>query len=186
VQLKKIQIKFSNIDFLSDYAQRLPYLRRISQKSIEDILEVGLRKVRAGGLVAPETIYINFVNEKEINSLNREFRKKDQVTDVLSFSSEGNVSEVYVCPKYILKTSEHFKVSFEEELLRVVIHGILHICGYDHNKAFGYNEKTMGITMSRATKNIHTKDNIATTRKAEIEKMFIIQEKVLDFVYTGR
>lgn len=76
------------------------------------------------------TINVVFVDEKEIQRLNKQYRNIDDVTDVLSFNldAEGFLGEIYICPEYIKKTVE----KYEEELIRVTIHGILHLLGFEH------------------------------------------------------
>lgn len=75
-------------------------------------------------------INVVFVDEKEMQRLNKEYRNINDVTDVLSFNldAEGFLGEIYICPEYIEKTVE----KYEEELLRVIVHGILHLLGFEH------------------------------------------------------
>ncbi len=81
------------------------------------------------------TIDVIFVDLDEIVRLNS-YRKKDGPTDVLSFNYDRPElkGEVYVCPDYVKENAKIFNVGFNQELLRVCIHGILHVCGYDHEK----------------------------------------------------
>ncbi len=74
-----------------------------------------------------------FVSLNEIARYNR-YRGKEEPTDVLSFEGElpGFLGEIYICPEYVKENSEYFKVPFEEEMIRVCVHGILHLLGYDH------------------------------------------------------
>ena len=76
------------------------------------------------------TINVVFVDEKEMQRLNKQYRNIDDVTDVLSFNleTEGFLGEIYICPEYIRKPIE----TYEEELIRVIIHGILHLLGFEH------------------------------------------------------
>lgn len=101
------------------------------------------------------TINVIFVDEKEMQRLNKEYRNIDDVTDVLSFNlnAEGFLGEIYICSQYIKKTVE----KYEEELLRVIIHGILHLLGYEHKAKL---------------------DDISKQK----EDMFVKQEKILENV----
>ncbi|MCX6723833.1 MAG: rRNA maturation RNase YbeY [Candidatus Staskawiczbacteria bacterium] len=84
-----------------------------------------------------ETISVAFVNEAEMKKLNDEFRQKNKPTDVLSFElKEGNLlGEVVICPAVVKKNAKKYGVSFKKEMLKVFVHGILHLCGYDHEKS---------------------------------------------------
>lgn len=66
--------------------------------------------------------------------LNSEFRKVDEATDVLSFNIDDDSNEVYICPSYIYRRYRGGK--FMEEILRMIVHGILHIHGLDHIEKF--------------------------------------------------
>ena len=77
-------------------------------------------------------INIVFISEKKMKQLNRDFRGKDEITDVLSFKISKEVSEIYLCAEYIKKNSENF----EKEIVRMIIHGVLHIKGYEHKGYF--------------------------------------------------
>lgn len=77
-------------------------------------------------------VNIVFVPESEMKRLNSEFREKNELTDVLSFNLSDEISEIYVCPEYIRKNAQ----DLENEIIRVIIHGILHIKGYNHEGYF--------------------------------------------------
>jgi len=90
-------------------------------------------------------VSINFVSPELIKKINGEYRKIKSITDVLSFDfSEKKVNkrlgEVYVCLTGVEQNDEQFKV----EIYRVIIHGVLHILGYDHDSNFGDSGKAMG------------------------------------------
>lgn len=105
-------------------------------------------------------VNIIFVNQKYIKDLNLEYRKKDEVTDVLSFDmdSEQLLGEVYVCPEYIKENIS--EESFVEEIVRVCIHGVLHIQGFEHEKdfdEFDYKEEAMYIKQEEILNNLLNK-----------------------------
>lgn len=77
-----------------------------------------------------ENINVVFVQPKYIQRINKQYRGIDLVTDVLSFNISFDRAEIYICPVYVYGL---FKGNdFEEEILRLIIHGTLHILGYDH------------------------------------------------------
>ncbi len=80
------------------------------------------------------SVNIVFVDEKRISEYNATYRGVEGPTDVLSFENDlpDFLGEVYVCPTYVQKNASYFGVPFEEELIRVCIHGILHLLGYNH------------------------------------------------------
>ena len=79
-----------------------------------------------------EEINVIFVEQEYIKKLNSKYRNIDAATDVLSFniSDNPNLAEIYLCPQYILNSFQGDQ--FEEEILRLIIHGTLHILGYEH------------------------------------------------------
>jgi len=86
-----------------------------------------------------ENINVVFVQSKYIQNLNKQYRGIDLVTDVLSFNISSDSGEIYICPAYVY---ESFKGSdFEEEILRLIIHGTLHILGYNHKGSLNDSSK---------------------------------------------
>lgn len=77
---------------------------------------------------------IIFVSSKEIKNLNKNFRGKNKPTDILSFNSADPtlLGELILCPEVIIKQaiSNHWPQKYE--YLYMLIHGILHLLGYDH------------------------------------------------------
>lgn len=79
-----------------------------------------------------EIAYI-FCDDAYLHQLNVEFLKHDTFTDIISFdNSVGNEigGEIYISVERVRENAAEFGTSFEEELHRVMIHGILHYCGY--------------------------------------------------------
>jgi probable rRNA maturation factor len=76
-----------------------------------------------------------FTTDNAVQSLNRDFRKKDVTTDVLSFPWEGDdelLGEVYISIPQVLRQAPEFGATPKQEIQRVCLHGILHLLGYDH------------------------------------------------------
>ena len=82
-------------------------------------------------------ISIAFVSTAEIKKLNQKYRKKNKPTDVLSFGKtldfESDVAEIVVCPEVVKKN--------KEKLEKMIVHGTLHILGYDHEKSKKQSEE---------------------------------------------
>lgn len=79
-----------------------------------------------------------FCSDKELLSINREFLSHDTFTDIITFDySEGEKvsGEIYISADRVKENAEKFDVSFEDELHRVIIHGVLHLCGYKDKNA---------------------------------------------------
>lgn len=96
-------------------------------------------------------VSIVIVGEDKIKEINNKYRKKDNPTDVLSFAfSEDNglygglprdggtppfYGEVVICPVYIEGYAKKFNLDYNKELARALIHGVLHLLGYDHERS---------------------------------------------------
>lgn len=93
-----------------------------------------------------------FVNDKYIRALNKAYRDKDEPTDVLSFSygPDDLIGEVYISVETAKRQAEEFKNPLSDELIRLIVHGILHVHGYDHEeegdykKMFAVEKKVLG------------------------------------------
>lgn len=87
------------------------------------------KKVLKGENRERENISIAFVGSDEIKKLNQKYRKKNKTTDVLSFKLDGEdyLGEVVICPEVVKKN--------KEKLEKMIVHGILHILGYEHEKS---------------------------------------------------
>ena len=101
------------------------------------------KKVLKGENKERKTLSLAFVGKDEIRKLNKKFRKKDKPTDVLSFElkelpaqeKNGYLGEVIICPEVVKENAKKYKVTIKEEMLKVFVHGILHLLGYDHERS---------------------------------------------------
>ena len=74
-----------------------------------------------------------FCDDEFILEINKQYLNHDYYTDIISFDySVGNElhGDIFVSVERVQENAEDFNVTFEEELKRVIIHGILHYCGY--------------------------------------------------------
>ena len=77
---------------------------------------------------------IAFVSDKRIRELNRQFRSVDKATDVLSFPAEEklNLGDIAVSVDTAAMQARDNGLSFDGEIAQLILHGLLHLCGYDH------------------------------------------------------
>lgn len=90
----------------------------VDEKKISKIAEKILEEEKA----SKKNISIAFIGKNAIKELNRKYRNKDKMTDELSFIYDKNFGEIVICPE------------LSKNITRSLIHGILHLLGYDHEK----------------------------------------------------
>jgi len=82
-----------------------------------------------------KSLEINFVSQETIRKVNNEYLSHDYSTDIITFdySNERNIldGEIIISLQDAKENSKKFQVTFDNELLRLIIHGILHLLGYD-------------------------------------------------------
>lgn len=97
------------------------------------------KKVLKGENRERENLSIAFVVAGEIKKLNQKYRNKNKPTDVLSFEKASDLkeeySEVIICPQLVKENSLDSKLTFKKELAKILVHGILHTLGYDHERS---------------------------------------------------
>ena len=93
---------------------------------------------QADSLTAPE-LTIRIVDEAEITALNRDYRNKDQATNVLSFPADlpdpidlPLLGDLVVCAAVVKREAEQQHKNLNDHWAHMVIHGTLHLLGYDH------------------------------------------------------
>jgi len=99
---------------------------------IKKMAETVLKSLELSG----REVSILLTADEGIRDLNRRFRNIDRPTDVLSFEMEDErlLGDIAISVETASRQARDFKVSLEEELGRLVVHGVLHLRGYDHVK----------------------------------------------------
>lgn len=103
------------------------------------------RAQRAAGLGGEVNVLV--AGSQEIRRLNRVYRGKDQVTDVLSFPADGGAGkdfagDIAISAEAAAESAAQFGHSPAEELKVLLLHGILHLAGYDHERDNGLMART--------------------------------------------
>lgn len=91
-----------------------------------------------------QEISVILVNEEEIKKINREYRDKDYITDVISFEDdvdEEYLGDIFICVPKIFEQAKSYGHSNQREFAFLLTHGLLHLLGYDHLNA--EDEKNM-------------------------------------------
>lgn len=94
-----------------------------------------LSSVFAQENVAFKAVSYIFCNDEYLLILNKQYLNHDTLTDILTFTLSGVslpiVSEIYISVERVKENALFHEVDFLNELYRVMIHGILHLCGYN-------------------------------------------------------
>ena len=88
--------------------------------------------------MALKEIAFTFCNDQELLKVNQEFLSHDNLTDVITFDysdSSGIIGEVLISIDRVQDNAQDFNQSFDVELRRVMVHGALHLCGYNDKSA---------------------------------------------------
>lgn len=92
-----------------------------------------------------KTFTLAFVSDRRMCALNKQFRGKDATTDVLSFPfeadefepDENNLGDIVVSLEQAKKQAAENNLALELEIKQLILHGVLHLCGYDHESDAG-------------------------------------------------
>jgi probable rRNA maturation factor len=123
-----------HIDIQNATEEMLP----LSETKLTNLAELALRDHQNDA-----ELTIRIVNSAEMIYLNNAYRKQNKTTNVLAFpcSLPDNVElecpllgDIIICPEVLLDESRQFNKSLEEHWSLIVIHGVLHLLGYDHIK----------------------------------------------------
>jgi len=81
-----------------------------------------------------KSVSLILVNKEEIQKLNMQYRGLDRKTDVLSFESGEKIylGEIFICVDKVKSQAEEYGHSLEREFAFLLVHGLLHLQGYDH------------------------------------------------------
>ncbi len=113
-----------------------------SAKFFKKILDIGIRELKIKEKKVE--VSLNLVGDTKIKELNKKYRSKNRVTDVLSFPLEESglkkydilpLGDIFICLPFAVKESKRQNISLKKELAQLTVHGFLHLLGYDHEKS---------------------------------------------------
>lgn len=115
--------------------------------AVDEARAQALAAFAMGRLDLPEgsEVSLSFVDDDEMAQMNEGYRGKEGPTDVLSFECDGcgdgpdapedgvfELGDVIIAPDVAERQTAEFATTFEEEISLLLVHGLLHLCGYDH------------------------------------------------------
>ena len=108
----------------------------ITKKNIPPPIKRNIKKITK---IIPlrdfKEIYIRFVNSDEIKMINSKIFKKKSLTDVITISYDHlphhKIGEIFICLDAAKENAKKFSISYSTEILILLIHGFLHLKGYD-------------------------------------------------------
>ena len=131
---------------------KVNYLRGEQKKSLKSKALFILKTLNVSG---NKELCLAFVNDEEMRKLNADYRNINRTTDVLSFPQDGPddsiLGDVIISIDTAIRRSKLQRLSIEREIYKLIIHGILHLLGYDHkkkNEAKVMREKELEILSS--------------------------------------
>ena len=88
---------------------------------------------------------IAFVSDRKMRELNRQFREKNKTTDVLSFpfepdefdTADDHLGDIVISLEQAARQAAENDLTLEREIKQLILHGVLHLCGYDHETDAG-------------------------------------------------
>lgn len=105
---------------------------RVPKKRVQQSAAYIAKKMK---LTGKQSVTIVVVSENTIKKYNKLYRKKDYVTDVLSFTDRDDplyLGDILICRKQVLRQAKEKGHSVAREFVILSIHGMLHLLGYDH------------------------------------------------------
>lgn len=100
-----------------------------------DVLSRAVRHVLDNQGVEEAEISLTLLDDEGITALNRQYLSRDRTTDVIAFALGGGeavLGDVYLGLDQARRQAEEVGVTLEEELVRLAVHGTLHVLGHDH------------------------------------------------------
>jgi probable rRNA maturation factor len=125
--------KVNNLEITIHGQVPVPFTKQKINTMIKKILK--LHKSTA------TSIGVAFVSETKMSAYNKDYRKLNKPTDVLSFAYHKSKNlkkniegDIIICSTFIKKDIKGSEITFKEQLSRLLVHGILHLTGLDHAK----------------------------------------------------
>lgn len=149
-----------------DYFDETQSISKEQEEILYSVLDIAAQELELEDNVE---ISLVIVSDEKIHEINREYRNKDMITDVISFALEDDESDldlfnieelnseiprllgdIYISAPQTARQAVEYEQTFEKELASLAVHGLLHLNGFDHQtdeeaeEMFGLQEKIIG------------------------------------------
>lgn len=101
-------------------------------ETVEDVCKSALRATKFAKKRTALELAVVLADDKTIRGLNRDFRGIDKATNVLSFPGEEHVGDIILAYDTVTREAKEQKKSIRHHALHLLVHGTLHLAGYDH------------------------------------------------------
>lgn len=128
----------------------------LSKKDIENVVKTVLDFLKKKDV----EVSVHLIGDKKIQKINTDYRGKNKVTDVLAFAMQDtatsfkakeqmgdDLGDIFISIPQVKRQAKEQKILYKEELVRILVHGVLHLNGFDHmeekdeKEMFGLQEK---------------------------------------------
>lgn len=111
------------------------YLNGFKNKPLAQAVLKVIKKIYKLEKLKKKSVSVSLVTPNVIQKLNKNFRNKNKVTDVLSFPQEeyGILGDVVICLRRAKEQAKEYGHTLEREICFLTTHGIYHLLGYDHH-----------------------------------------------------
>jgi rRNA maturation RNase YbeY len=129
ISASDMEVEESGIQLFNTSGAELPITQEVSEKIISHI--------ETDKNVSFSFVELVYVDESEIVRINKKHLNREYITDIISFRYDDDISNqaiegtLFCCAQRILEQSTEFNSSPAEEFKRILIHGLLHLMGYD-------------------------------------------------------
>ena len=137
-----------HVIFSDEYDRLTPEMWNLMERAADIALMTEFSELRNVELENEPELGVTIVDDREILELNREYRERDSVTDVLSFpqfeghddlledllddEAETLIGDVVICYEQAERQAEEYGTGLTREMLYLFVHSVMHLFGYDH------------------------------------------------------
>ena len=132
---------------------------RLSPRSITKVVGVFSRMAK---IKKSRSVSLAFISPAQMRKWNRLYRGQDKVTDVLSFVAgregefDDSLGEILICPQRASRQAKEYGWTLSQEVARLLIHGLAHLLGYDHENVSPRKAKEMELFEAKVLKRLET------------------------------